>query len=64
MSATSSYLEQGYEKILRWCSYEFLQIGRDAQLEVGNVMREAVSRLGKRPELLGCVFSFRFQANR
>ncbi|KAI3612712.1 conserved oligomeric golgi complex subunit 6 [Moniliophthora roreri] len=53
MSTTSSYLEQGYEKILRWCSYEFLQVGRDTQLEVSSVMREAVSRLRKRPELLG-----------
>jgi hypothetical protein len=52
MASTSDHLEQGYEKIFRWCSYEFRQMGRDAQLEVGFVMREAVRRLRKRPELL------------
>ncbi|KAJ8080656.1 Golgi transport complex subunit 6 [Marasmius tenuissimus] len=52
MASTSSYLEQGYEKIFRWCSYEFLHIGRDVQLEVSPTMSEAVARLRKRPELL------------
>ncbi|KAJ4481001.1 oligomeric complex COG6 [Lentinula aciculospora] len=52
MASTASQLEQGYEKILRWCSYEFLQIGRDSQLEVSAIMREGVRRLRKRPELL------------
>ncbi|KIK63403.1 hypothetical protein GYMLUDRAFT_197030 [Collybiopsis luxurians FD-317 M1] len=52
MASTASQLEQGYEKILRWCSYEFRQIGRDSQLEVSTTMREAVRRLRKRPELL------------
>ncbi|KAJ3755564.1 oligomeric complex COG6 [Lentinula raphanica] len=52
MASTASQLEQGYEKILRWCSYEFRQIGRDSQLEVNTIMREAVRRLRKRPELL------------
>ncbi|KAJ7225913.1 oligomeric complex COG6 [Mycena pura] len=52
MASTSSYLEQGYEKIVRWCSYEVLQMGRDMQVEVGPTMREAVRRLRKRPELL------------
>lgn len=52
MASTASQLEQGYEKIFRWCSYEFLQIGRDSQLEVSTTMREAVRRLRKRPELL------------
>ncbi|KAJ3994990.1 oligomeric complex COG6 [Lentinula boryana] len=52
MASTASLLEQGYEKILRWCSYEFRQIGRDSQLEVSTIMREAVLRLRKRPELL------------
>ncbi|KAK0502969.1 oligomeric complex COG6 [Armillaria luteobubalina] len=52
MSSTLSYLEQGYEKIARWCSYEFRQIGRDAHLEVTPTMREAVRRLRQRQELL------------
>ncbi|KAF9042684.1 oligomeric complex COG6 [Rhodocollybia butyracea] len=52
MASTASHLEQGYEKIFRWCSYEFLQIGRDSQLEVSTTMREGVRRLRKRPELL------------
>ncbi|KAG7452966.1 oligomeric complex COG6 [Guyanagaster necrorhizus] len=52
MSSTLSYLEQGYEKIVRWCSYEFRQIGRDAHLEVTPAMREAVRRLRQRQELL------------
>ncbi|CAK5280086.1 unnamed protein product [Mycena citricolor] len=52
MASTSSYLEQGYEKLLRWCSYEFRQLGKDMQVEVGTTMREAVRRLRRRPELL------------
>ncbi|KAG7088505.1 hypothetical protein E1B28_012492 [Marasmius oreades] len=52
IASTSSYLEQGYERIFRWCSYEFVQVGRDAQLEISPTMREAVTRLRKRPELL------------
>ena len=55
MASTSSHLEQGYEKILRWCSFEFRQIGRDLQIEVSPTMREAVRRLRLRPELLTCV---------
>jgi conserved oligomeric Golgi complex subunit 6 len=57
MASTSSHLEQGYEKILRWCSFEFRQMGRDMQLEVSSTMREAVHRLRQRPELLTYVFS-------
>ncbi|TFY57091.1 hypothetical protein EVJ58_g7236 [Rhodofomes roseus] len=52
LSATSSYLEQAYQKIFRWCCFQFRQMGRDAQLEVGPSMREAVRRLRERPELL------------
>lgn len=55
MSATSSYLEQAYEKMFRWCCFEFRQMGRDAQLEVSSSMREAVRRLRQRPELLAYV---------
>ncbi|KAF9555820.1 oligomeric complex COG6 [Agrocybe pediades] len=52
MASTATHLEQGYEKILRYCSAEFRQVGRDSQLEVSPGMRETVSRLRKRPELL------------
>lgn len=52
MASTSSYLEQAFEKIVRWCSYEFRQIGRDGMLEVSPTMRESVRRLRKRAELL------------
>ncbi|KAF7966770.1 hypothetical protein HWV62_37065 [Athelia sp. TMB] len=52
MSATSHYLEQGYEKVLRWCTYEFRQMGRDIHLEVSPTTREAVRRLRQRSELL------------
>ncbi|KAJ7102334.1 oligomeric complex COG6 [Mycena belliarum] len=52
MASTSSHLELGYEKIFRWCSYVFRQMGRDTQIEVGSTMREAIRRLRKRPELL------------
>jgi len=55
MASTSSNLEQGYEKLLRYCSNEFRQIGRDSQLEVNLGLREAVVRLRKRPELLTLV---------
>ena len=52
METTSGYLEHAYEKIFRWCSFEFRQMGRDTQLEVDDTMREAVRRLRERPELL------------
>ncbi|KAH7924764.1 oligomeric complex COG6 [Leucogyrophana mollusca] len=52
MASTSSYLEQGYEKIYRYCSFEFRQMGRDVHLEVSPIMREAIRRLRQRPELL------------
>ena len=55
MATTSSSLEKGYEKLLRYCSNEFRHIGRDFQLEVSNELREAVVRLQKRPELLKLV---------
>lgn len=58
MASTSSYLEQGYEKIYRWCSFEFRQMGRDVQLEVDSTMRQAISRLFQRPELLSCVSTY------
>ncbi|KAG6867048.1 hypothetical protein C0993_007225 [Termitomyces sp. T159_Od127] len=52
MASTSSSLERGYEKILRWCSHEFRQRGRELHFEVTDTMQEAVKRLRKRPELL------------
>ncbi|KAJ7456593.1 oligomeric Golgi complex subunit 6 [Mycena latifolia] len=62
MASTSSHLEQGYEKIFRWCSYEFRQMGRDMHVEVGSTMREAIRRLRKRPELLTDAFTALSQA--
>ncbi|KAI0064458.1 oligomeric complex COG6 [Artomyces pyxidatus] len=52
MATTSAYLEKGYDKIFRWCSFEFRQMGRDSVLEAGSNMQEAVQRLRQRPELL------------
>ncbi|KAF8176766.1 oligomeric complex COG6-domain-containing protein [Pholiota molesta] len=52
MASTYAHLEDGYEKIVRYCSTEFRQIGRDSQLEVNSGMKQAVFRLRKRPELL------------
>lgn len=56
MAATSQYLEKAYDKIFKWLSLEFRQMGKDAQLEVGELMREGVQRLRKRQELLTYVF--------
>jgi hypothetical protein len=55
MASTSSNLEQGYQKLLRYCSNEFRHIGRDSHLEVSLELRESVARLRKRPELLTLV---------
>ncbi|KIY47000.1 oligomeric complex COG6 [Fistulina hepatica ATCC 64428] len=52
MAATSACLEQGYEKIARWCMYELGQMGREPLVEVGPTVCEAVRRLRARPELL------------
>ncbi|KAF9014960.1 oligomeric Golgi complex subunit 6 [Cyathus striatus] len=51
MSFTSSSLEQGYDKVLRWCCNEFRQM-RDLQPEVSNILRDSIVRLRKRSELL------------
>lgn len=58
MAATSQYLEKAYDKIFKWLSLEFRQMGKEAQLEVGELMREGVQRLRKRQELLTYVFSY------
>ncbi|KAF8633476.1 hypothetical protein AX15_001436 [Amanita polypyramis BW_CC] len=52
MAATSSHLEQGYDKIFRWCSNEFRQLSRDAQYEVNQTLCKCIQRLRRRPELL------------
>lgn len=52
MRATSHQLEVGYQKIFRWCTFEFRQFAREAQLEVSPVLREAVRRLRDRKPLL------------
>ena len=58
MAATSNHLEQAFDKISRYCSFEFRQMGKDAQTEVGPTMQQAVKRLQQRPELLKCVSTF------
>ncbi|KAG6826847.1 hypothetical protein H0H92_014179, partial [Tricholoma furcatifolium] len=58
MASTSSHLEQGYDKIVRWCSHEFRQKGRELHFEVTTTMREAIKRLRKRPELLTEALAF------
>lgn len=52
MASTSSHLEQGYEKISRWCSHVFQAMSRDMHVDISQTMREAIRRLRKRPELL------------
>ncbi|KZW02874.1 oligomeric complex COG6 [Exidia glandulosa HHB12029] len=52
MATTAQLLEQAFQKLLRWCSFEFRQLGRDAMLEVSPTMREAVRRLRAQPALL------------
>ncbi|KAI0263475.1 oligomeric Golgi complex subunit 6 [Gloeopeniophorella convolvens] len=52
MAATSGHLEKAYNKLFRWCSSEFRNMGRDAALEVPNELSEAVRRLRDHPELL------------
>lgn len=45
MAATADQLEAAYDKIHRWCEFEFRKYTRDASLEVSPVMQEAVKRL-------------------
>lgn len=52
MAATSEEMEAGYKKIHRWCQFEFRQFTKDIQLEVSQVMQEAIQRLRARPNLL------------
>jgi hypothetical protein len=55
MAVTSTHLEKACDKVLRWCSAEFRNMGRDAILEVPEELSEAVRRLRSRPELLAYV---------
>jgi conserved oligomeric Golgi complex subunit 6 len=52
MATTARQLEDGYEKMARWCANEFRQMGRDANLEVSEILQQAIRRLRQRPELL------------
>ena len=55
LSATATQLEAAYEKLFRHCTFEFRQMGRDANLDVAPTLVEAVRRLRQRPELLSYV---------
>lgn len=52
MAATADQLEAAYDKIHRWCEFEFRKYTRDASLEVSSIMQEAVRRLGDRERML------------
>ncbi|KAJ7630510.1 oligomeric Golgi complex subunit 6 [Roridomyces roridus] len=55
MESTSTHLTQGYEKIFRWCSHEFRQMGRDMQVEVDTTMREAIRRLAQTARIVNAL---------
>ncbi|KAF8322621.1 oligomeric complex COG6 [Clavulina sp. PMI_390] len=57
MARTGDQLDNAYAKVQRWCSFEFRQLGKDSHLEVSRVMREAVARLKKRPDILSVALS-------
>ncbi|KIO16138.1 hypothetical protein M407DRAFT_34228 [Tulasnella calospora MUT 4182] len=61
MSLTASLLDQAYNKLARWTSFEFRQMGKDASLDVAPLMQEAVLRLRQRPELLKLVIQLHSQ---
>lgn len=54
MASMASHLEQGYEKLMRWCLNELRQIGREMMIDVdvSTTLQEAIRRLRSRPELL------------
>ncbi|KAG9104660.1 Golgi transport complex subunit 6 [Ceratobasidium sp. 370] len=52
MASTADQLEEAFQKLQRWCLFEFRQLGRDAHVEVEPIVTEAVRRLRKRPALL------------
>ncbi|KAG8740192.1 Golgi transport complex subunit 6 [Ceratobasidium sp. 414] len=52
MASTAEQLEEAFQKLQRWCLFEFRQLGRDAHVEVEPIATESVRRLRKRPTLL------------
>ncbi|QRV75275.1 Conserved oligomeric complex COG6 [Ceratobasidium sp. AG-Ba] len=52
MASTAEQLEEAFQKLQRWCLFEFRQLGRDAHVEVEPIVTESVRRLRKRPALL------------
>lgn len=52
MARTADQLDAAYDKVQRWCSFEFRQLGKDSHLEVSHIMREAILRLRNRPDTL------------
>lgn len=58
MEATSHYLETGYQKIFRWCSFQVRGYTKDAVVEVSGTVREAMKRLKNRPDLFKSVYLF------
>ena len=63
MATTSTHLEAGYEKILRWCSFEFREMGKEVHVEVEPTMQEAIRRLRRRPELLRFAYILKSKIN-
>lgn len=51
MEYTAQHLEAGYSKIHKWLAFEARGFARDV-LEVSHTVREAITRLKNRPELL------------
>ncbi|GAA5973964.1 hypothetical protein JCM11641_001246 [Rhodosporidiobolus odoratus] len=56
MEYTSQHLEAGYSKIFKWLAFEARGFAKDV-LEVSATVRQAVSRLTSRPELLSEVLT-------
>lgn len=54
MEYTSQHLEAGFSKIHKWLTFEARGFAKDV-LEVSATVREAVSRLKARPDLLSYV---------
>jgi hypothetical protein len=52
MSLASSQQDLAYDRIHRFCCFEFRKFTKDTQLEVSDVLREAVRRLRNRESLL------------
>lgn len=63
MEYTAHHLEAGYTKIYKWLTFEARGFAKDV-LEVSATVREAVSRLKSRPEMLSYVRPFLPDARR